>query len=268
MAKLASKSARDACQHAEVEALASRVLKVLAARAPNEDGALADEFMDRALDRLVSAVRQRDDSERDRAVAELIAGGVTINMLVDKHIPEAARRMGESWCNDGMSFADVTIGVARLQSLLRDLARRDLRAAPNDPMAPQVLMVVRQDDYHTLGAMVATQQLRRLGIGVHVTVGQPDEDVLALLASSDFDMVMISSSASERLETLRKFVDKIRKRVGSTLPVVVGGTALNQGRDVKAITGADFATGDPEAALRRCGLKLPSQGAARHATLD
>lgn len=249
--------------NSNVESLASQVLSVLAART-STSAFLSEED---GINRLVSAVRQTDESERDRVVASLLANGLTVDDLIDCHIPEAARRMGEAWCNDGMSFADVTIGTAKLQSLLRDLSRRASSHYPENTMAPQVLMVVREDDHHTLGAMVATQQLRRKGVGVHMSIARADQEVLALLASRDFDMVMISSSGSKSLETLPEFVENIRNRVDAVFPIVVGGTALCTNYDVKAVTGADFATADPEEALRRCGLKIPRQGADKRATL-
>lgn len=252
----------------KVEELAGQVLSVLAARGPAGDGASGEPTEDQTVVRLISAVQQHDEAERDRVVARLIKDGIRIEELIDHYIPEAARRMGLAWCSDGMSFAEVTIGSARLQGLLRDLIRRSTPSHVNDPMAPQVLMVVREDDHHTLGAMVATQKLRRIGVGVHVSVGQPDREILTLIAGRDFDLVMVSSSGSERLETLGKFVENVRNRAGRGIPVVVGGTALVGDADVVAMTGADFATADPEEALKRCGLKIPRQGARLLAHLD
>lgn len=245
----------------KVEELAGQVLSVLAARAPADDGASDQSQAESVVVRLISAVRQRDEAERDRVVTRLIKGGVTIDELIDEHIPEAARRMGAAWCSDGMSFADVTIGSARLQGLLRDLIRRATPSHSSYPMAPQVLMVVRQDDHHTLGAMVATQKLRRIGVGVHMSIGEPDREILSLIAARDFDLVMVSSSGSEMLKTLGKFIKNARGRTDRAIPVAVGGTALVGTEDIAAMTGADFATADPEEALRRCGLTIPRQGA-------
>lgn len=245
----------------QVEALAGNVLSVLAARAPNDPAAPKGDLEDVLVDRLISAVRQSDDMGRDRIVAELIADGVSIDDLVDHYIPQAARRMGEAWCRDGLGFAEVTIGSARLQGLLRDLIRRTTPSHGGDAMAPQVLMVVREDEHHTLGAMVATQQLRRVGVGVHVSVGQPDSEILTLVASRGFDIVMLSTAKRARLETLCGFVESVPGRAGKAIPVVIGGAAFDEDTDIAAMTGADFATADPVEALRRCKLKIPHYGA-------
>ncbi|MCR9085232.1 MAG: cobalamin B12-binding domain-containing protein [Rhodobacteraceae bacterium] len=255
----------------QVEALAGNVLSVLAARTPSDSAAPKGTLEDALVDRLISSVCERDDAKRDRAVAKLIKDGVAIDDLIDIYIPHAARRMGEAWCRDGMGFAEVTIGSARLQGLLRDLVRRTTPSHASDPMAPQVLMVVRDEEHHTLGAMVATQQLRRAGVGVNMSVGQTDGDVLTLIASRGFDIVMVSTSRvstsrTERLESLGGFVESMRGRAGWAVPVVVGGAAIDEGSDIAAMTGADFATADPLEALRRCNLKIPHQGARLLAT--
>lgn len=257
-----------------VEELAGRVLSVLAARAPDAPGGAGhiqgqtpQPREDAAVTGLVSAVQHGEEAERDREVARILDSGVSIATLIDHHIPEAARRMGEAWCSDGMSFAEVTIGSARLQALLRDLARRDA-VAPRDLTAPQVLMVVREDDHHTLGAMVAMQQLRRTGIDVHLSMGQPDREILARIATRDFDMVMVSSSGSEKLESLGTFVENVHSYAQRAVPIVVGGTVLGENTDVAAKTGADFATADPNEAVRRCGLRMPRQSAVEAALSD
>ena len=247
----------------ELKSLAGKVLSVVAAGVTPATPAPAKDI----VDQLVSAVLQNDDTERDRVVAQLLLDGTTIEDLIDHHIPDAARSLGQSWFDDKMSFVDVTIGSARLQSLLRDLARKQPAGSLEHALAPQVLMVVRCDEDHTLGAMVATQKLRRLGADVHVSVGRTDAQVVSALMSRHFDCVMISSSGSRRLETLREFVKNVRSRFGTTLPIVIGGSALWDHSDVTSLTGADFATTDPEEALRRCGLKIPCQGAKQRATL-
>lgn len=245
----------------QVEALAGNVLSVLAARAPSDSAAPKSTLEDALVNRLISAVRQPDDAGRDRAVADMIKDGVCIDDLIDRYIPHAARRLGESWCSDGMGFAEVTIGSARLQGLLRDLIRRTTPSHCGDAMAPQVLMVVREDENHTLGAMVATQQLRRVGVGVHVSVGQPDSEILTLVASRGFDIVMLSTAKGGRFETLCSFVESVSGHAGRSVPVVVGGAAFDEDTDIAAMTGAHFATADPLEALRRCNLKIPHHGA-------
>ena len=241
--------------------LISSVVSMVAARtAPG--ARRADQTV---IDQLSAAVRSSDPEDRGRFIEELIRRGVSKVDLIDLYIPAVARQMGDAWCVDEVSFADVTIGTARLQSILADLDRNS-RASHGDGNAPQIALVIREDEYHTLGGVVAANQMRRFGVAVTLVVGSCDAEIAGSLRGRDFDAIMISASASERLEKVRDLVEKIR--VHSSAPVVLGGTILDQEADVPALTGVDIATADPKEALLRCGLKTPLQGADCRAALD
>lgn len=208
------------------------------------------------LSLLESALLQPDRSARTEAVSRMIESGLCWDEIVDDYIPAAARRMGDLWCEDEVGFADVTIATARLQSMLRDMAPGWAAERADDPAAPNVLLVVREDDYHTLGAMVAAAQLRRIGLSVRLSLGLPAAEVARLVAEKRFDAILVSASAGENLDSLRKLVKIMRQALVSPTPIVVGGTILESDRDVKACTGADHATCDPNEVLRLCGLKI------------
>jgi len=110
------------------------------------------------------------------------------------------------------------------------------------------------DTYHTLGAMVLSGQLRRLGLSVRIAMGATPHDLRVLFGDASFDGVLISASEAESLDSLTKCVDAVRQSASVCPPIVIGGGVLDQEIDVKAITGADFATKDPFEAIDFCGL--------------
>ncbi|MDJ0825365.1 MAG: cobalamin B12-binding domain-containing protein [Rhodobacter sp.] len=188
-------------------------------------------------------------------IEEMLAAGIQRRSIADVYIPVAARRLGVAWCEDQTSFAEVTIGTSRLQSMLRGLGgvwSGDV-AEPHE-IQPTVLMIVPADEYHTLGAMVATGQLRRAGVSVRLCAGQSTAMILDLVESFNFDVIMISSASSEKLETVRKLIVDIRYSLLNPTPIVVGGAVLELAREIKAVTGADHATNDIQEALRLCKL--------------
>ncbi len=199
---------------------------------------------------LVDAVRAFPEDNRAAFIERAVAAGLTPAVLIDRYIPAAARWFGDSWCVDQLSFADVTIGAARLQAMVRDLDR--LTDHP-EPQAT-VLMIVLKDAYHTLGAMVATSQLRRHGIAVELMLGQDVNSAPKQLESVYFDAVMVSASSSEKLEMLRELVKHIRNKGNGSAPVVIGGSILDHNNDVKTLTGADYTLNDPIEAAKKCGL--------------
>lgn len=233
----------------KADAIATRALSIVAA-----GGGCRAVPEERHLKALEAAVLSPDRDAGRRAVAEMRRRGVPWEAIADVYIPEVSRRLGDRWCDDSLSFAEVTIGSARLQAMLREFGPEWSEEALSDPLAPNVILIVPRDDAHTLGAMVVAGQLRRLRISVRLSLGQTDEEVVELLSTKRFDAVLISASASVRLETVCDLVKKLRSATQSNGPISLGGSILDTDRDAKAITGVDHATCDLREMLRLCGL--------------
>jgi methylmalonyl-CoA mutase cobalamin-binding subunit len=249
---------------AKVETLASRALGVLASKRISAASLLSERF----LDELSHAVRSDNPARRRAVVRDMIEARIRPEDIADFYIPEVSRRLGAAWCEDGMSFADVTIGAARLQGLLKEIGAAWSDDRLLDPDAPGVLVVVLADEFHTLGAMVLCGQLARLGVSVKLAMGHSESDLLRTVAAGQFEAILVSAAQGERLATLKKLVEKIRAACVRPTPVVVGGSVVQRVTDIKSKTGADHATTDPREALRACGLKISAPGARRRATSE
>ncbi len=210
------------------------------------------------LKSLHTAAMSADRDSCGEALEHALASGISREDIADSYIPELARQMGDLWCSDELGFAGVTIGVSRLQSMLRDLGPDWSGDNSADPTAPAVMLIVAQEIYHTLGAMVLAGQLRRKGLSVRLTLGVRPEEIAARIQRTGFDAVFISSSRGERLESLRRIVDVVKNATDQHLPIVIGGSILEVEtvEDVKALTGADHATAQPDQAIALCNLKV------------
>ncbi|MEO0358604.1 MAG: cobalamin-dependent protein [Pseudomonadota bacterium] len=232
-----------------VTALAGRALSIVARSSGREI-----QHPDPAwVDALSDAVRAFPEDNRADFLHKAFNAGLTPSVLIDKYIPAAARLFGDSWCVDQLSFADVTIGSARLQAMVREL---DVMIRHPEPQS-SVLMIVLKDAYHTLGAMVATSQLRRGGVAVRLLLGQDLKEPPNQLENLYFDAVMVSASSTERVETLRELVKYIRKTGHGSVPIIIGGSILDHNNDLKTRTGADYTLNDPIEAAKQCGLMTP-----------
>ncbi|MEM6727230.1 MAG: cobalamin-dependent protein [Pseudomonadota bacterium] len=237
-----------------VEAFATQVLSLVAANSQATRGALRQDL----LTDLIEAVLGPDQTAVAAMPAHFAAAGIDAACVLDRYLPAAARRLGVAWCEDEMSFADVTIGSARLQALLRDLRAPQV----TDPRALSVLVVSPEDAYHTLGAGVVADQLRRLGVAPRLAIGLPNSAVADLAEAHDFNAVMVSAAASQRLETLRELVNCIRTALSTRAPIIIGGSVTDKDTDIRTLTGADYVSNNPEEALRSCGLMIPTPAAA------
>ncbi len=239
-----------------VARLAGRIVALLADRTDGCSAALRSDL----CTQLESASFDTDPDAMVRVLTSFRRMRVSAAMLADCYIPDVARRLGQGWLDDRIGFADVSQGAARLQMLLRDLSGPWKSDASETPDVGEILLIVPQDEQHTLGAMVAMGQLRRRGVSVCLRFGPSRDELAALMFSRRFDGVLISLSSSEKLAQCKDLVGTV-KSFGGGLPVVVGGAVMGLSTEVLAESGADGATNDLSQALIICGIFADHQTA-------
>ncbi len=181
-------------------------------------------------------------------VGRLVASGVTEeSILIDLFSP-AARELGSRWDDDRASFADVTIGLCRLEQLVQELAERG-DAAPST--GRDALFTVVPGDQHSFGVTVIADVFRRAGWRTLAETSPDQDDIMGLLAARRFDLVGLSVHDDERLEQLPPFIAAVRRasRHGD-VRVMVGGRVFHERPGLAAAMGADGTAPDARAALR------------------
>lgn len=202
--------------------------------------------------RLAAAALDPDYGRACTLVAQLRAEGLSCEALTDRIIPAAAQMFGTAWCEDKHSFTDVTVGAARLQSLVRELTPPP--PGPFDLEAPEILLILPEENQHTLGALIAAAQFRRHGALITLSLGEPRSAISRMVRGRRHDMVAISAPSVSDLESLSDLVNILRTGAPPPPPIVLGGGILSLGEDALTRIGADFATCDPKEALELCGL--------------
>lgn len=206
------------------------------------------------VDLLYHAVSAPDRLQVQGVLDKMLASGLSPYDVADTVIPKAAARLGEAWCADNIDFAVTTIGSARLQGLLRSLGPEWCADhLPGCADAPRCLVVVPEGAQHTLGATILTGQLRRAGLSVTLELNACAQNVADTLAGRGFDAVLVSASARESIEAIRKIVQKVHQ-TGRDVPVIVGGNVLSLDDDIAGLTGADLATSDLQQVMSFCGF--------------
>ena len=244
--------------------LASRAVSELASTRVGTHSPVSE----RLVVQLAKAACGPGDRAVHGAIADIIRTGVTAEEILDFYIPEAARQLGDGWCEDTLGFAEVSIGAARLQRALRGLAiaPRDGRFAVHENHS--LLVAALGHDTHTLGAMTVTEQFRRRGISVRLLLGEPENKIIRTVADGQFDAVIFSIAVIENLSELGSLIGKLRRVSDARIPILVGGAACGMSADIKKATGADHSTSDVNEAIRLCGLKSSSKGAKLRATTE
>ncbi len=238
-----------------VEDVASQALEIIASRSSARSALDQD-----ALAILEEAVLANDPARRNGAVEALQARKISSAKIVDLYIPEVARRLGVMWETDEATFADVTIRTNRLEGMLRDAAVDWLHDSIDNPFAPTILIVVPERQQHTLGAMVLATQFRRCGAQTTLSLCRPNSEIVQEWPSSGYDMVAISTSENQDVDSLREFIAMLRAIKGKKPVVAVGGGMLGVHQDLARTLDADMTTNNPVKALQACGLKNLEHG--------
>lgn len=181
---------------------------------------------------------------------ELRRSRISETDLVDSYFPAVARYLGCAWVEDSAPFTDVTIAVARMQAMLRQIGRDWTSNSVAEVGSSTVLVVLPEGEQHSFGAVLLAGQLRRQGISVRLEIGTPTGTLRRLVHEKTFDCAMISIACEETLGRCRAVVKALKEGSGGRLWVAVGGSLLDRPIDLRGQTGADVVTCDPLLALQ------------------
>lgn len=181
---------------AEITSLAKAAISVLARQsAPTPEG------LARRLETLSEAFISPEEAHRHDALTKLAQEGVSIEDTIDYVIPATARLMGFRWANDSLSFAEVSIGSARLQETVRGLTTQQRREIVKN--RGTILLVVPYPEHHTLGVFVVADQLRRRGYDVHISVSQHARQVAERVKRFKYDMIGVTAAGRRTLASVK-----------------------------------------------------------------
>jgi MerR family transcriptional regulator, light-induced transcriptional regulator len=232
-----------------VSSLAIEVVAKLVARPVPIERSLRQDI----LDKLVAAVLSDDPAAGAALKADLTRARVSSTVLADLYIPEAARKLGQGWNEDCLTFAQVSIGTAKLQAMLREIGADWTADARAVAAKTTVLVIVPQEQQHTLGAMVLLNQLRRRGVSVCLRLAPKPEEIGALLTTRKFDGVMISLASQENVPHVSRIVGILRKSCPRGVFIALGGAAIADSHDLVARTGVDLVSNDLDLVLQTLG---------------
>jgi MerR family transcriptional regulator, light-induced transcriptional regulator len=228
----------------------SALARTVVARLIARDGT-PDRTVDEAIVASIArALLDRDPASFESLRQDLRRARVGDNDLADTYFPAVARHLGCAWAEDSAPFTDVTIGVARMQAMLRQVGRDWSSNVAPDPGGRTVLIVLPEGEQHSFGAMLMAGQLRRQGVSVRLEVGTPITALRRIVHHAVFDCAMISIACEEKLNHCKTVVKALKDGSEGRLWVAVGGALLERPVDVCGLTGADVATSDPMLALR------------------
>lgn len=212
------------------------------------------------LDGLLHAVIRRRDFSPGLVLAELRGHRLTPDAIIDTYVPSVARQLGDMWIASDLSFAEVTVGSMRLQSLLGACSAEMVPVLRSGQLALAALVVVPEGEQHFLGASTLSAQLRRCGVAVSISFGDTDAHVLARVEMDAPDMVLFSVARPEALEVVARTVTVIRRSVRPCPVLALGGAYKGDAATMKNVTDVDLVTSVTKTVVGTCMKRLQAAG--------
>lgn len=189
----------------------------------------------------VGQILGSDDQAASDTVRSLIDRGVAVDGIYLDLLAPAARQLGLLWEDDECSFIDVTLGMGRLQRIIRDLSHVFQTESPDkSPPLGHVLLTCLPGEQHTLGLIMVAEFLIRDGFKVYVGAPWSEADLLTLVSTEWFDVVGFSAGCESRLSALKREIHRIRgSSCNPDIRVLVGGQVFSVDEALVARVGAD-----------------------------
>ena len=197
-------------------------------------------------------------------VAELYRSGIGAELIYEDLLTPAARQLGVMWENDTCTFADVSIGVLRLQNAQRAIATRPLGDAAPALGTPRALLLPVPGEQHTFGLSIVLDYFVRAGWEARMGPAGSRAEALSLVCAERTELVGLSFACDDMIPLAQSLIAAMRKASGNPkLIIMVGGPPFMQDPSLAAKLGADATATDGNQAVIRANELLHQPAVAR-----
>lgn len=175
-------------------------------------------------DSICAALLAADMERVNTILAELREKGRSDSEIALGYLSEAARRLGEMWERDEVSFVQVGQAVGRIQRLSRNFRPRTLARSGNTRR--RALFATLPSETHTLGVILAADALRMRGWEIDLGLGESHDTLVELLTETDYPVLGVSVGAPHSCTELAEMLDDIRA-ASPTTRILLGGPLVS-----------------------------------------
>ena len=194
---------------------------------------------------LVALVMTSDAATALCFVDTLRLRGVTLERLHLELLAPAARRLGQLWVEDLCSFADVTLGLGRLQQVLRQLSPAFLPPTRRRDLRRRAALLPMPGEQHTFGLTMVTEFFLRAGWDVWSEPRSTEDALIELVTDQWFAVLGLSVSCDGGIDHLPKMIHRVRRNSrNEAIGIMVGGRVFNENPGLAAQVGADATAQD------------------------
>ncbi|WP_084174846.1 cobalamin B12-binding domain-containing protein [Afifella pfennigii] len=178
------------------------------------------------------------------------ARGITLETIFIDLMAPTARLLGDLWKADECDFTDVTIGLSRLQQLLREFGPAFQSAFSDCTSGRRALLVPAPGEQHTFGLFITEEFFRRSGWQVMSALDLSSQEIADTVRTEWFSIVGFSLSGERWLNELAVTIEAVRQKSrNQSIGIMVGGQLFFDRPELVALVGADVAASDARQAV-------------------
>jgi len=172
--------------------------------------------------------------------------GASLETIFIDLLSAVARELGELWDSDQRDFAEVTIGLWRLQAALREFSPAFGDDTSDRTGAGRAaLLAAAPGDQHTFGVAMVSDFFRRAGWDVSAFTKGTAEELEALVRTRWFDLVGLSCGTESQVSSIGSLIHSLRHTSkNGHLAIMVGGQLFAEDPELASRVGADATASD------------------------
>ncbi len=166
--------------------------------------------------------------------------GLPVETIYIQLLAPAARQLGTYWDDDELDFVAVTMGLWRIQEVLRELTVRVPPKSRQTYGHRSALFAPMPGEQHSLGTLMVAECFQRAGWETEVLIEPTQSEFTSQFANCHYDLIGLTVSCDSSTAALENLVKTIKiVSCNPKIRIMLGGAAINSRPEIVAQCGAD-----------------------------
>jgi len=191
-------------------------------------------------------------------VDKCLANGSSVDSIYVDLLAPTARKLGEYWESDERDFVDVTMGLWRIQEILRELTLRIPPPAVAGFGQRSALFSTMPGEQHSFGTLMIAECFYRAGWDADIMIEPSQSELIGKFAGRRYDLIGLTVSLDCPKATLSSLVSAIRSVSSNPATrIMMGGRVINADPGLIEECGADATAADAPSAVLLADRLVP-----------
>jgi methanogenic corrinoid protein MtbC1 len=190
-------------------------------------------------------VLSRDVADAVAYIDGLRNSGTSLEAIYLDLLAPSARYLGDLWEEDLADFTAVTVGLWRLQQIVRDLGSSFVQESDHREQGRRLLLAPGMGEQHSFGLFMVGEFFRRAGWDVWAQGASTADELVEIVRREWFAVIGLSVACESHLEGLASVILRLRRASRNrSVGIMVGGRAFSEHPEFVALVGADASAVD------------------------